>query len=88
MDFEPGSIVTLKSGGPPLTVVGTDEDEVRCIWFAHADDRLQEARIPAACLEAVGEMEDEDLGDEDEDDGDEETGGRKRPGPSGARQRG
>ena len=57
MDLEPGQIVTLKSGGPPLTVAGVDGDEVRCIWFAHADDRLQEARIPMACIEAVGEMD-------------------------------
>lgn len=64
MDLEPGQIVTLKSGGPPLTVAGVDGDEVRCMWFAHADDRLQEARIPMACIEAVGEME----GDFDDDD--------------------
>lgn len=64
MDLEPGQIVTLKSGGPPLTVAGVDGDEVRCIWFAHADDRLQEARIPIACIESVGEME----GDFDDDD--------------------
>lgn len=84
MDFEPGRIVALKSGGPPLTVVEADGDEVRCIWFAHADDRLQEARIPAACLEAVGEME----GDFDDDEDDEEdAGGKARPSP-GSRPRG
>lgn len=77
MDFEPGRIVTLKSGGPPLTVVEADGEDVRCIWFAHADDRLQEARIPAACLEAVAEMDD----DFDEEDDDEEAeGGEARRG--------
>jgi uncharacterized protein YodC (DUF2158 family) len=81
MEFEPGSIVTLKSGGPPLTVVEADGDDVRCVWFAHADDRLQEARIPAACLEAVTEME----GGEDDEDEDDEAPRRssgKLSGPS------
>ncbi|MFN3891406.1 MAG: YodC family protein [Beijerinckiaceae bacterium] len=55
MNYEPGRIVTLKSGGPPLTVVDSHADTVRCIWFAHADDRLQEALIPAACLDFLSE---------------------------------
>jgi uncharacterized protein YodC (DUF2158 family) len=66
MKFEPGRIVALKSGGPPLTVVATEGEEVRCIWFAHADDRLQEARIPAVCLEAVEDQMEGDFDDEDE----------------------
>lgn len=77
MDFEPGKVVTLKSGGPPLTVVEVDGDQVRCIWFAHADDRLQDARIPAACLDVLGE--DDMAGDfEDEDEGGEGARGRSR----------
>jgi len=70
MDFEPGRIVTLKSGGPPLTVVEALGDQVRCIWFAHADDRLHEALISAACLDQVS---DEDAG-EDFDDADDPAG--------------
>ena len=66
MEFEAGTIVSLKSGGPPLTVVEVDGEQARCIWFAHSDDRLQEARIPLACLVAVDDEDDED--DEDEDD--------------------
>ncbi len=57
MDFEPGQLVMLKSGGPPLTVVSLDGDGVRCMWFAHADDRLQDATIPAICLENLGDEE-------------------------------
>ena len=73
MEFEAGTIVSLKSGGPPLTVVEVDGEEARCIWFAHSDDRLQEARIPLACLEAIGEdLDDEDDEDDDDDDEDEE----------------
>ncbi len=64
MDFEPGQLVTLKSGGPPLTIVSIDGDDVRCIWFAHADDRLQDATIPAICLENLGD--DDAEGDFDE----------------------
>lgn len=69
MEFEAGTIVSLKSGGPPLTIVEVDGEQARCIWFAHSDDRLQEARIPLACLEAIEDEEDED--DEDEDDEEE-----------------
>lgn len=75
MDFEPGRVVTLKSGGPPLTVVEVEGDEARCIWFTHADDRLQEARIPIACLEALGE---EDMEGDFDDDEDERGGGGSR----------
>lgn len=55
MDFEPGQLVMLKSGGPPVTIVSIKDDHVRCMWFAHADDRLQEATIPAICLEHLGD---------------------------------
>jgi uncharacterized protein YodC (DUF2158 family) len=70
MDFEPGQLVMLKSGGPPVTIVSIDGDSVRCMWFAHADDRLQEATIPAICLEnlgdedAEGDFNERDRGDE------------------------
>lgn len=76
MDFEPGSIVTLKSGGPPLTVVDVEGGQVRCIWFAHADDRLQDVRIPAVCLESITDMDD-DLDDDDDDDDDDKSRGKK-----------
>lgn len=59
MDFEPGSIVALKSGGPPLTVVATEGDQVRVLWFAQSDDRLQEAHLPTACLEPVSDFGDD-----------------------------
>lgn len=64
MEFEAGAIVSLKSGGPPMTVVEVNGQEARCMWFAQSDDRLQEARIPLACLEAIND----DAEDEDEDD--------------------
>jgi uncharacterized protein YodC (DUF2158 family) len=82
MDFEPGRIVTLKSGGPPLTVVTADGEDVRCIWFAHADDRLQEARIPASRLEPVGEGVDEQAEDEEDEEEDDKPA-RPRAGKRG-----
>ncbi len=67
MNFEPGQLVTLKSGGPPMTVVLVDAGKVRCIWFAHADDRLQEASIAAVCLDALSDEEGGDDFDAPED---------------------
>lgn len=66
MDFEPGQLVTLKSGGPPLTIIAMDGANVRCMWFAHADDRLQEATIPAVCLDVLNDEEDGEGGYEDD----------------------
>jgi uncharacterized protein YodC (DUF2158 family) len=74
MDFEPGQLVTLKSGGPPLTVASVAAGNVRCVWFAHADDRLQEANIPAVCLDALGDEEGDDF------DTPEDAGRDRRPG--------
>lgn len=80
MDFEPGSIVTLKSGGPPLTVLAVEGEQVRCLWFAHADDRLQEARIPAVCLESITGTDDDDEEDDEDEDEDEDKKSRGRKG--------
>jgi uncharacterized protein YodC (DUF2158 family) len=74
MDFEPGQLVTLKSGGPPLTVASVASGNVRCVWFAHADDRLQEASIPAVCLDPLGDEEGDDF------DAPQDTDRDRRPG--------
>ena len=66
MNFEPGQLVTLKSGGPPLTVIAMDGGNVRCVWFAHADDRLQEATIPAVCLDVLNDEDEGDTGFDDD----------------------
>jgi uncharacterized protein YodC (DUF2158 family) len=33
-EIEPGDVVTLKSGGPEMTVEGLGSDGVECSWFA------------------------------------------------------
>lgn len=67
--FEPGTVVTLKSGGPAMTVVDVKEDGVHCVWYAEAVDEVKTEVIPAVSLEsAIPFDEDEDDDDEDEDD--------------------
>lgn len=33
MEFKPGDIVQLKSGGPTMTVQEIDDGGVFCVWF-------------------------------------------------------
>jgi uncharacterized protein YodC (DUF2158 family) len=72
MDLKPGDVVTLKSGGHPLTVVEVNEDAVSCLWMGGEGDLFRET-LPLAVLE-LAEPEDEDEEDEDEDEEDSEEG--------------
>src|SRR5215216_6139271 len=69
MDLKPGDVVTLKSGGHPLTVVEVNEDAVACLWMGGEGELFRET-LPLAVLERV-EAEEADDEDEDENDGDE-----------------
>jgi uncharacterized protein YodC (DUF2158 family) len=69
MDLKPGDVVTLKSGGHPLTVVEVNEDAVACVWMGGEGDLFRET-LPLAVLE-LAEPEDS-AEDEDEDEDDEE----------------
>jgi uncharacterized protein YodC (DUF2158 family) len=74
MDLKPGDVVTLKSGGHPLTVVEVSEDAVACLWMGGDGDLFRET-LPLAVLElAVSEDSDDEDEDEDEDseDGDDD----------------
>ena len=72
MELKPGDVVTLKSGGHPLTVVEVNEDAVSCLWMGGEGDLFRET-LPLAVLElAVSEDADEEDEDEDEDDEDSE----------------
>jgi uncharacterized protein YodC (DUF2158 family) len=33
MEFKPGDIVRLKSGGPAMTVESMGDDGINCVWF-------------------------------------------------------
>jgi uncharacterized protein YodC (DUF2158 family) len=93
MAFEPGDVVTLRSGGHTMTVVSVGEEDIDCLWVSD-DGNLFRQSIPAIALtvfeltetgdadeesEAEDEDEDEDGedGDEEEDD-DEERGETRR----------
>ena len=79
MTFERGQVVTLKSGGPPMTVVAVAEDDIDCIWVGEEGDLFRET-IPAVALAAIDmdkDDDDEDGQDEDEDEPEEEEGAGK-----------
>ncbi|MCW5702256.1 MAG: DUF2158 domain-containing protein [Bradyrhizobium sp.] len=69
MELKPGDVVTLKSGGHPLTVAEVKEDAVLCLWMGLEGDLFRET-LPLAVLELADPDEADD--DEDEDDDDEE----------------
>jgi len=77
MDLKPGDVVTLKSGGHPLTVVEVNGDSVFCLWMGGEGDLFRET-LPLAVLELAeaedseDETEDETDEDEAEDDEDED----------------
>ena len=82
MAFEPGDIVMLKSGGQPMTVVATSEDEITCLWIGDEGELFRES-IPVVALESVASDDDEDEDehedeDVDEDDEDEDEEKKKR----------
>ena len=72
MELKPGDVVTLKSGGDPLTVAEVNEEAVSCLWMGGDGDLFRET-LPLAVLERadVEDTEDEDEEDEDEDDEEE-----------------
>ncbi|MCI4677621.1 DUF2158 domain-containing protein [Rhodoblastus acidophilus] len=67
MDFKPGEVVQLKSGGRSMTVVRQTKDQVELTWYADSDDAIRTAIVPAACLSLIEFDDDEEFDDEDED---------------------
>ena len=75
MELKPGDVVTLKSGGHPLTVVEVNEDAVSCLWMGNEGDLFRET-LPLAVLERADvddDDEDEQEDDEDEKEDDEDS---------------
>ena len=64
MDFKPGDLVQLKSGGRAMTVVKAGKSDVDVIWYAETDDSLRNGTVPAICLDLIDLADDEDLEDE------------------------
>jgi uncharacterized protein YodC (DUF2158 family) len=65
MEFRPGDLVQLKSGGRSMTVVKSDKTNVDVIWYAESDDAIRTATIPAACLDVIELDDDEEFEEED-----------------------
>jgi uncharacterized protein YodC (DUF2158 family) len=55
MDIEDGAVVTLKSGGPKMTVVKVNENAISCMWFTGETkyEALQAGGFSAASLVVV-----------------------------------
>jgi len=50
--LEPGDLVSLRSGGPALTVAAVEGAKIHCVWFdGHV---LEEAELPRACVVRIG----------------------------------
>jgi len=88
MAIEPGDVVTLKSGGQPMTVAAVDDNGAECLWIGD-DGELFRETIPSIALTALeiedeeDELEDEDDEEHDEaehDDEDEDRSSKKKRG--------
>ena len=74
MTIEAGTVVMLKSGGEPMTVVAVDGETAECIWCGEEGDLFRES-IPTLALQVAmpAEDDDEEADDEAEEDVDSET---------------
>ena len=74
MTFEPGQVVTLKSGSQAMTVVSVAEEDIDCVWIGEEGEFFRQT-IPSVALTAIdadeAETEDEDEADSDAEDEDE-----------------
>jgi uncharacterized protein YodC (DUF2158 family) len=66
MTYEAGSVVMLKSGGQPMTVVSASGEEIDCVWIGEEGEFFRHT-IPAVALEAASNEDDEEEEDEEED---------------------
>jgi uncharacterized protein YodC (DUF2158 family) len=56
MDFQPGDIVRLKSGGPKMTVETVDDTGVYCAWFVgdKVEGRAFQKHVPEKTTPSIG----------------------------------
>jgi uncharacterized protein YodC (DUF2158 family) len=78
MTFEPGEVVTLKSGGQPMTVVSVADADIDCVWIGEEGHFFRET-IPAAALTSAEDPEDEDDENEDDEEQDESADDSPKP---------
>ena len=75
--FEPGNIVQIKSGGPIMTVVSVDDNNVHCLWYGESSDAIRTAALPHITLDLL-DVADEDMMDEEDHEEEEKAHGRKK----------
>jgi uncharacterized protein YodC (DUF2158 family) len=66
MDLKPGDVVTLKSGGHPITVADVNGDAVMCLWMG-LEGELYRETLPMAVLELIEDEDDDEDDDEEEE---------------------
>jgi uncharacterized protein YodC (DUF2158 family) len=75
MSFQPGDVVSLKSGGPYMTVSVVSDDGIECVWIGEEGDFFRET-LPLAVLKVADNdeygSESEDGEAESDDDGQDE----------------
>jgi uncharacterized protein YodC (DUF2158 family) len=76
MSFAQGDTVNVKSGGPALTVLSVDGDQVKCLFFSEELGDFRETVIPAFALEAFDEEDDdtEEVAEADDEEHEDEDG--------------
>jgi uncharacterized protein YodC (DUF2158 family) len=53
--FQPGDVVTLKSGSPKMTVLSSDENSTNCWYYDTATNKMQpDQNIPSVLLQGYG----------------------------------
>jgi uncharacterized protein YodC (DUF2158 family) len=70
MAFQAGEVVTLKSGGMPMTVAEVGDDGVQVLWLGEEGELFRET-LPESVLELVPATEAEDDEKDDDEDDDE-----------------
>jgi uncharacterized protein YodC (DUF2158 family) len=75
MTFKPGDVVLLRSGGPSMTVVSVDEDEIKCVWIGEEGELFRETIPPIALdlVETEDDLDDDEHEHEHEDEEDDRT---------------
>jgi uncharacterized protein YodC (DUF2158 family) len=71
MTFQPGDIVSLKSGGLPMTVAVAGDEGIECIWIGDEGELFRET-LPAAVLKVFDEDAEDDADDEEDEEAEDD----------------